>query len=94
MTLNIEREPELISVSEKSYTQRKIWNKANSEHIKDYGMRLDKCLLSFTLPFDCLQCTDLVCTNNDHVECVQILHNNIISAMIDASEYIPTYYST
>ena len=40
-------------------------------------MRLDDCLLSFTLSFDCLQCTDLVCTNNDHVESVQILHDNI-----------------
>ena len=90
MTLNIERETEIINVSEKSYTSRKIWNRANNEHIKDYRMRLDECLLSFTLPFDCLQCTDLACTNNDHVECVQILHDNIISAMIDASENIPT----
>ena len=90
MTLNIERETELINVSEKSYTSRKIWNRANSEHIKDYRMRLDECLLSFTLPFDCLQCTDLACTNNDHGECVQILHDNIISAMIDASVNIPS----
>ena len=84
MTLNIVRE------TEKSYTARKIWNRANSEHINDYRMRLDECLLSFTLPFDCLQCSALACTNNDHVECVQILHENIISAMIDASETIPT----
>ena len=42
-------------------------------------MRLENCLLSFTLPFDCLQCTDLVCTNNEHVESVQTLHDNIIS---------------
>ena len=53
-------------------------------------MRPDHCLLSFTLPFDCLQCTDLVCTNNDHVESVHILHDNIISAMVDASENVPT----
>ena len=53
-------------------------------------MRPDHCLLSFTLPFDCLQCTDLVCTNNDHVESVHILHGNIISAMVDASENVPT----
>ena len=31
------------------YTSRKIWNRANSEHIKDYRMRLDECLLCFTL---------------------------------------------
>ena len=53
-------------------------------------MRLDDSLLSFTLPFDCLQCTDLVCTNNEHVESVQILHDNIISAMIDTSVNIPS----
>ena len=75
--LNIGSEAELINVSEKSYTPRKIWSKANSKHINDYRMRLDDCLLSFTLPFDCLQCTDLVCTNNDHVECVHIIHDNI-----------------
>ena len=47
-------------------------------------------IIFYIIIFDCLQCTDLVCTNNDHVECVQILHDNIISAMIDASENIPT----
>ena len=40
MTLNIERETELINVSEKSYTSRKIWNRANSKHIKDYKFTL------------------------------------------------------
>ena len=53
-------------------------------------MRLDECLLFFTLPFDCLQCIDLVCTNDEHVESVQILHDNIISAMIDASVIFPS----
>ena len=78
-----------MNVSKKIYVPRKVWNRTNSEYINDYRMRLDDCLLSFTLPFDCLQCTDLVCTNNEHVESVQILYDNIISAMIDASVNIP-----
>ena len=90
MALNIESETELMNVSKKIYTPRRIWNRTNREHINDYRMSLDDCLLSFTLPFDCLQCTDLVCTNNEHVESVQILHDNIISAMIDASVNIPS----
>ena len=94
MALSIESETELMNVSKKIYTPKSIWKKTNSEHINDYRMRLDDCLLfftiSFTLPFDCLQCTDLVCTNNEHVESVQILHDNIISAMIDASVNIPS----
>ena len=53
-------------------------------------MRLDECLSSFTLPFEFIQCTDLVYTNNDHVECVQILYDNIISAMMDALRNIRT----
>ena len=55
MALNIESETELMNVSKKIYTPRKIWNRTNCEHINDYRMRLDDCLLSFTLPFDCLQ---------------------------------------
>ena len=111
-----ESEAELVNVQENHIHPE---NRANSEHINDYRMRLDDCLLSFRLSFDCLQCTDLACTNNDYVEFVQILHDtscldvlvslvffciffsdflinlpkyiyNIISAMIDASENIPT----
>ena len=88
MALNIESETELMNVSKKIYAPRKVWNRTNSEHINDYRIRLDDCL--FTLTFDCLQCTDLVCTNNEHVESVQILHDNILSAMIDASVNIPS----
>ena len=112
MTLNIESGAELVNVQENHIHPE---NRANSEHINDYKMSLDDCLLFF----DCLQCIDLACTNYDYVESVQILHDtscvdvlvslgfflyffsdflinlpkyiyNIISAMIDASENIPT----
>ena len=79
LAINIVSETEHMKVSTEIHAPRKVWNRTNSEHINDYRMRLDDCLLSFTLPFDCLQCTDLVCTNNEHVESVQILHGNIIS---------------
>ena len=63
-----------MNVSKKIYVPRKVWNRTNSEYINDYRMRLDDCLLSFTLPLDCLQCTDLVCTNNEHVESGECSH--------------------
>ena len=33
------------------------------------------------LPYDCLHCTDVLCTNNKHIESVQLLHDNIISQL-------------
>ena len=41
-------------------------------------------------PYDCLHCTDLLCTNNKHIESIQLLHDNIISTITEASENIPT----
>ena len=32
----------------------------------------------------------VLCTNNKHIESVQLLHDNIISAIMEASENIPT----
>ena len=61
MTLNVESKTEHINVSIKIYTSIKVWNRTNSEHINDYRIKLDDCLLSFTLHFDSLQCTDLLC---------------------------------
>ena len=66
----------------------KTFNTINGEHINDYRMPLHDCLISFTLPFNCLECTDIVRTNNDHIESVQILYDNIKSAMIDSNEKI------
>ena len=42
------------------------------------------------LPYDCLHCTDVLCTNIKHIESVQLLRDNIISATMEASENIPT----
>ena len=42
------------------------------------------------LPYDCLHSTDVLCTNYKHIESVQLLHDNIISATMEASENIPT----
>ena len=37
----------------------KTFNTINGEHINDYRMPLHDCLISFTLPFNCLECTDI-----------------------------------
>ena len=37
-----------------------------------------------------MNCTNVLCSDNDHVTSIQKLHDDIISACIDASENIPT----
>ena len=69
---------------------RTSWKKANSDDISEYKSNLDDCLSRIMLPYDCLHCTDVLCTNIKHIESVQLLHDNIISATMEASENIPT----
>ena len=38
---------------------------------------------------ECLQCVDVLCNNNDHSDNIEKLHDDIISASIKASEFIP-----
>ena len=35
-----------------------------------------------------LHCTDVLCTNNKHIESIQLLHDNIISTIMES---IPTF---
>ena len=69
---------------------RTSWKKANFDDISEYKSNLDDCLSRIMLPYDCLHCTDVLCTNIKHIESVQLLHDNIISATMEASENIPT----
>ena len=42
---------------------RTSWKKANSDDISEYKSNLDDCLSRIMLPYDCLHCTDVLCTN-------------------------------
>ena len=37
----------------------------------------------------CIICTDVLCTNNSHIDSIQKLHDDLISASICASDCIP-----
>ena len=51
---------------------------------------MDDNLSVIDIPYECLNCTNVLCSDNDHVTSIQKLHDDIISACIDASENIPT----
>ena len=42
------------------------------------------------MPDDCLECTSMFCEFSKHASEIQQLHDDIISACIDASEGIPS----
>lgn len=72
------------------YKPRKQWKSVDLEQIDKYKQLLDTNLLAFKLPIECIQCSDLMCSNCEHVQCIQHLHDNIISACLNASVIIPT----
>ena len=39
--------------------------------------------------YDCINCTNVFCNNNEHAASIQQMHDDIISACIDASDNIP-----
>ena len=41
------------------------------------------------MPYDLLQCNKVLCEIKGHVNCICKLHDDIISACLDASEIIP-----
>ena len=41
------------------------------------------------LPYDCINCTNLLYTNIIHTNPIQILHDHIIFALLRPSEVIP-----
>ena len=84
-----------IFIESHSYTPsnhipRKNWNNANHNQIDTYKSVLDDNLSVIDIPYECLNCTNVLCSDNDHVTSIKKLHDDIISASIDASENIPT----
>ena len=88
MTFQLELEQSILTSN--LHKVRTSWKKENSDHLRGYMSNLDDCLSRIILPYDCLHCTDVVCTSNRHIESNQLLHDNIISTIMEASENIPT----
>ena len=86
MTSQLELEQSILTSN--FHKVRTSWKKANSDHIKEYKSNLDNFLSRIILPYDCLHCTDVLCTNNKQIESIQLLHDNIISTLIEG---IPTF---
>ena len=86
MTFQLELEQSILTSN--LHKVRTFWKIGNSGHIKEYKSNLDNFLSRIILPYDCLHCTDVLCTNNTHIESIQLLHDNIISTLIEG---IPTF---
>ena len=64
-------------------------NCANQKDIDMYKTKLDNILHYIDMPYWLLQCNNVLCEINEHVNCICKLHDDIISACLDASEIIP-----
>ena len=73
-----------------NHKPRKKWNIASNDQIGNYKLALDNSLTQIVMPDDCLECTSMLCENSKHALDIQQLHDDIISACIDASEDTPS----
>ena len=73
-----------------NHKPRKKWNIASNDQIGNYKLALDNSLTQIVMPDDCLECTSMLCDSSKHALDIQQLHDDIISACIDASEDIPS----
>ena len=89
LVLSLEIDLQKYKASTINYKPRKKWSTANRKDIASYQMHMDDCLYNICLPIDCLQCSDLLCMNTCHRNSIHTLHDNIISAILSASDEIP-----
>ena len=54
-----------------------------------YKTKLENSLHYIDMPYKLLQCNNVLCEIKEHVNCISKLHDDIISACLDASEIIP-----
>ena len=87
LSLNIFIESHFYTPS--NHIPRKNWNNANHNQIDTYKSLLDDNLSGIDIPYECLKCRNVLCSDNDHVTSIQ-LHDHIISACVDAFDNIPT----
>ena len=60
----------------------KKWSSITPAHISTYQCTLDEFLYNIVLPYDCFNCANLLCTNIIHTNSIQILHDQIILALL------------
>ena len=77
------------------HTKRPLWNKASPNDLLDYQNSVDRKLTAINLNTDALQCHDLKCCRNDHLEFINHLTNYILQSCSDSSsDHIPQSSST
>ena len=67
----------------------KNWKCANQKDIDMYKTKLDNKLHFIDMPYELLQCNNVLCEIKGHVNCICKLHDDSISACLYASEIIP-----
>ena len=65
------------------------WNKADWKEIENYKINLERNLLYINIPHDCITYTNYLCNNVEHLQRIQIFHDELIAACISASSAIP-----
>ena len=66
----------------------KNWKCANQKDIDMYKTKLDNMLHYIDMPYELLQCNNVLCEIKGHVNCIYKLHDDIISACLYASDII------
>ena len=61
----------------------------NANSVSLYQTELDRCLSNIAYPVDVFLCKNLECQSISHFDVIHKLHDDIISASIEASEVIP-----
>ena len=49
---------------------------ASNDDVCLYKHKLDKMLNNISIPADCIICTNVLCTNNSHIDSIQKLHDD------------------
>ena len=71
-----------------NHVPKTTWYKASMGDIKMYKEELDKLLSNIYVSQDCIDCRNVWC--NDHVQVIEHLYKDIVSACMTASKVIPS----
>jgi hypothetical protein len=68
-----------------SHIEKCDWGKATACDIGSYKAELDTLLCNIIIPDEVITCDNVMCTNADHINCINNLCNDIITCCISAS---------
>jgi len=74
------------SCSNKVFTKKIAWHKANLKHIADYRSAVQANLYSVVLPVDALLCRDVLCCDIEHQRMLNKYASDITSSCLTAAE--------